>query len=243
MKKIKYALALILTAAVIAVGALLPFITAKVQDYATQNKFLYDDMEEMHLNLYELSTLSKIYLLHHGSIVGISEEKTRLKTEDIQQVVETQLQPYITKGFLEDHLSEYTMELIPQLYYVVDTVDISNVFWLVSMFYETANQSKRIELCIDDKTGLIMTISYDCLQPVYEDWLQNELLVDFYTIYFNRLDLKPQEGFHEQPEKKNGIVENVATFLWGDLEYGEISMKFLVYSNGFHNWIFDADMM
>ena len=239
MKKCKYALVFILTAALIALGALLPTIAAKVQDAAVQGKISYDTMKEMHLNLYELSTLGKLYLIDRGSIIEISEKEARLSSEDMWQTVENALQPYMQSGFMEDSLEDFSLTCIPRLFYSVQSQEISNIFWLVTLF-SAGDNWKRVELVIDDKTGEIMTISYDCQKPIYDDFSINERLEAFYKIYFSRLELYPAEGWH----REIGGVKTT-TFNWGDVEYGETALEFSVYTNGFYNRAFlsDAIMM
>ena len=237
MRKFKYALVLALTVAVIAAGAILPVITAKVQDSAANRKISYGNMKEMRLDLHELSTLEKLYLISTGSIVDISEDKARLATKNIRQVVEKELQPYIQKGLIKDNLSKFSIESRPKLYYTIDSTEISNIFWLVTMSYgDNDDNWEKMEFCVDDKTGKIMTISYDCAQPIYEDWSWNERLIDFYGIYFDRLDLKPDEGFQK-------TVDNVVSVLfnWGDIQYGEVMMEFYTHPAGFTNWVLNDE--
>ena len=210
---------------------MLPVIATGVQDSTIQGKVFYDTMDEMHLNLHELSPLGKLYLAANGSIIETSEDRAQLTAKDIQRILEYELQPYLRKGLLKEQIADFTIQCAPKLYYIVDSPGVSHIFWLVSMSCDS-DERREMELCIDDQTGRIITIHYDCAQPVYEDWQWDELLVEFYKIYLNRLDLTPQEGFHKPTDCQTSTV-----FRWGDVEYGDIAILFTVYSHGFDTWI------
>lgn len=237
MRKFRNILILFVTAAGIAAGGLLPVITARVQDSVANGTIRYDTMQEIRLNLRELSIIDKLFLVNQTTIIGISEGKTNLTPDDVKQLVFYELQPYIQQGLIQDNLSDFSFECRPDLHYVIGVTEMSNVFWHVTM-QRKSKESQRLELDIDDKTGKIITISYEYVPSLWEDWQYDELLTDFYTIYFNRLGLQPEEGDWESSDEH---AYSAVTFRWGDMEYGEMGLEFTVYPTGFYNGVYQAD--
>ncbi len=238
MRKFRNILIVLVTAAGIVAGGLLPVITAKVQDSVSNGTIHYDTMQEIRLNLRELSMIDKLFLVNQSTIIGISEGKTNLTPADVKQLVFYELQPYVQQGLMEDNLSDFSFECRPDLHYVIGVTEMSNVFWHVTM-ERISKKSQRLELDIDDKTGKIITITYEYAPSLWEEWQYDELLTDFYTIYFNRLGLKPDEGYREPSDKEHEY--STVTFRWGDMEYGEMGLEFTVYPTGFYNGVYQAD--
>ena len=244
MQKVKYALVLLLTAVLITLGALLPSIAARVQDAAEQGKVLFGDMEEIRLNLYELSALQKLYLIPAATVVDMSTDKTKLREEDMEQTIAAVLRPYIQNGLIPDTLDAFTSEYHPMLYYSPIDAELSNIVWMVSLASgEEQTDWQRIDILMDDKTGKILTINYNRALPLYDDWMLEDLLKSFYTVYLNELDLTAEEGLHREENANAEKRAASTTFRWGDAEYGEWGIEFLLSDNGFYNWIFDANMM
>ena len=231
MRKGKYIIVLFLTVVLISAGALLPQWTARMQDASVHGKISYRSIDEISLQFTELSLFEKFRLLSDGYQVTIPESSTRLSVSELRTVLERELAPYYKEGLLQRPLSDYSMNCQPMLYYLIDSKELSNIFWSVSL-YRDGEDWQIIELQVDDKNGKIMKIHHESSSYLFEEWELPEKLTAFYHIYLDALDLENGKDWENANEDFAQAV-----FRWGDILHGETEISFLADSHHFENTV------
>lgn len=219
---------------------MLPTIVAKVEDHLADETVYYNEMKSVQL-LRELNDVEKLYLLKNDTSVSISEEDTNLKSANMFEVVEAALVTYIERGFIQGNLADFSMECEPRLYYSNTISNLSGIFWEIQM--ELSDEfGQNIYLHLDDQTGKLLLISYECLEPIYQN-----LYLDIFTKkekYINHLFADYQAGMdffaydrtygenHEDYYDAKQIIYTI-----GDVVYGEILIKFVLTDSGFSIYV------
>lgn len=234
-KNIKNGMIFIFAIVILILCGLLPIIIAKIQDYAADEKVVYEDVKTVQL-LHELNDMEKLYLLKSGSYVEITEERAKLNTEHMQEI--------LTEGILQvghsliyGNISDFTIEYKPIFYYSNEFSELSAIFWHIKMeLWDDMGQS--ILLCLDDTTGKVLSISYECLEPIYlskkidyylENLFQNYCAqMDFYEIVQSFVEVEANEEVSEKLSNKKR-----KTFRMADTLYGEIEVECTMTETGF----------
>lgn len=229
MRKGKYIIVLFLTVVFIAAGALLPQLAARMQDAAVHGKISYRNMDEISLQFTELSVFEKFRLLSDGYQVTLPESSARMSVDELRAALERELAPYYQEGLLQRPLSDYSMNCQLMLHYLIDSTELSNIFWSVSL-YRDGEDWQVLELQVDDKTGKIMKIYHESSSYLFEEWELPEKLTAFYHIYLDALDLEDGKDWENANEDYSQAV-----FRWGDILYGETEIAFLVNPHHFES--------
>lgn len=241
MKKYKNGILFICTFLLIVFGGLLPVITAKVEDLLVDDKIHYEEMKT--LNMFQkLSDTQKIFLLSHGAAAEISEQRASLKREEMQEVLTAMLAPYYDIGLIKSDVSEFTIQCTPFLYYSSTESNFSSVFWQIQM--ETVTEyGQYMLLYLDDDTGKIMDMSYECTDPVFEknyfDYYMNKMS-SLYLSFMSFEDIQemvPSEDnwnsdANEGNEQK---IKHKTELNWSftDPLYGTMRLLFILTETGF----------
>lgn len=236
MRRFRNSIVLVLTAVVIVFCAILPQIPARIQDSLSDKRVVYEDIKTVQFYK-DLTTVEKLFLVSRGSIISADEEKAKIKTENIREVVENALFPYIEAGLIPENLSDFSIQYEPLLYYDSTVSDISNIFWCIDMKLSESNEQK-IYLCIDDQSEKIMMISYECLERICDEGMLEKLNTIFYNTYQDEMELwESTESYIIASEQKNTAIEDAAiTFCLSDAVYGELNMTFCANTKGFYNY-------
>lgn len=233
MRKHKSQILIVLTVVVIIFCGMLPRMVGMVEDYFVDQNIGYGEQKTVSL-IRELNDVEKMYLLKNGTEVSISEERTNLKWTDMKEVLDAALSWYTQNGFIVGCAPDFTItKCEPVLYYSTEMPNVSGIFWKVNMeLWDYYGQS--IYLYLDDQTGRVLLISYECLEPIFDGKDLNTPLLAIFDFYQSERDW---HGFNYagkeniEPEKykhKNEIV-----YSYGDTVYGENGIVFIITENGF----------
>ena len=231
MKMTKNKCMIFITALIIVISSMLPMLMAAVEDIIADDNICYEEIKTVQL-FKELNDFQRMYLLEHGVTASISEERTSLKREQMQEVVVNILCDYYARGYILSPISDFSIvECEPVLYYSNTESNLSGIFWKIQMeLWDELGQS--IYLCVDDQTGKALLVSYDCLEPVYDKDSWYFMIETIYFIYQSRMDWYSINGdYREETEKRK--EKNVIHYSIGDVLYGEIGMDFIISENGF----------
>ena len=161
--KYKSFFALLLAAAIIIAGAVLPMLVAKVQDSLSSKQAGYAPMNAVSLE-FEESGLTMQEKLALGSdadtSVEIPGELASRTAEEVLKLAAELIAPYQEAGLLhgEALAKSQPKTCTPVLLYMKSESQRSNIFWIV-----TAAPMDRLwdlYLVIDDETGRLCTIEY-----------------------------------------------------------------------------------
>ena len=231
MRKGKYIIVLFLTVVFIAAGALLPQLAARMQDAAVHGKISYRNMDEISLQFTELSVFEKFRLLSDGYQITLPETSARMSVDELRAALERELTPYYQEGLLQRPLSDYSMNCQLMLHYLIDSTELTHIFWSVSL-YRDGEDWQVLELQVDDKTGKIMKIYHESSSYLFEEWELPEKLKAFYHIYLDALELEDGKDWENANEDYSQAV-----FRWGDILYGETEIAFLVSPHHFESTV------
>lgn len=235
MKKHKNVLFIILMLIIILLCGMFPTIAGVIQDSFDGQNINYEEIKSVQFSK-KISTVEKLFLLSRGDIAAASEKKTKINAENIRNTAEEVLLPYINRGMIRGDLSDFSIQYEPILYYNSEESDISSIFWMIDMTSYTESWSEHIYLCIDDQTGRLMVISYECSEEIYPAYMWDELLAWFYSTYYGELDLSEEEKAWLLSKEINPMDEtSTITLRMGDETYGEFELMFCVNSTGFYN--------
>ena len=98
MKQYKNAFILIATGIIIVLCALFPVLTAKIQDAMADDNVSYEEVKTMQF-FKERSPSENLVLLRSGTSATISEEKTKLKSKNMEEIIMTRFLAY-KSGFI-----------------------------------------------------------------------------------------------------------------------------------------------
>ena len=210
---------------------LLPVMSAKVVDFWADNTIHYEDMKTLQL-FRELNDTQKMYLLAQGTRGSISKERARLKQESMYDVVEKAIMPYFEGGYIEGELSEFTLESTPVLFYSSTETNLSAIFWEVVLKADNA-YGQSIYLYLDDSTGKILTMSYECKEMIFDVKMWKRFISEIFLVYQSNMDwYEAQEGaYGEEYQEYEGRRE--ISYIRGDIIYGELEIIFTISELGF----------
>lgn len=233
MKPRKNTIIFVLITVLLVLCGILPMIIAKIQDYAADEKVVYEDRKTIQL-FRELNDTEKLYLLKSGSKIEIGKERTKLKSENMQEVVITAISNL--EPFVHGNLSDFSIECEPFLYYSNQFPELSDIFWHVKM--ELSDElGQSIYLCLDDSTDKLLSISYECLEPVYMSKKLDYYLGTLFLNYLSQMDywLAMQSASNIEGMEVNEEVTNAKklNFSMGDIIYGEFHIYCIMTETGF----------
>lgn len=203
MSKLKNTLILLLSAALIALGAALPEITAALADRETVSRSGTRKIPTFALDIADgngeprsLSAAGKIDLLRDGRVINISENEARMTEAEVNAAAEAAMAAYIDAGIFE--WFDYTAwNVQPKLCVDPDTPENYSIFWMVTIINEN-EPYQSLGMDIDDETGKVYSIRYDVYGEYQLDgvWERNYAVMDTLVhVYLTQLGLlDPQQN-------------------------------------------------
>lgn len=250
--KLRNALILLLSAAVILVGSVLPKWVSSWQDNTGQ--ISYAKVSEVQLEFASsassLSMRNKLAMLAGYTIsMEIPESLAKLSSADLGTIVEDTISQYQELGLMASDLTVTLREQQPYLIYWDDSKTRSNIFWDVHVYFDG---DLSMSLIVDDQTKTVCTLSYgrpDGWYPEYADVNKQALSADAQTLCQTVLEELGSEFSNYDPatimtsvntewyETEDGTLR-VSTYIsWSDILFGQIRLSFSVDPAGFSTYI------
>lgn len=242
MGKAKISILIVVTVALLIVGASLPDLTAAIQDSTDINHFGYSDMQSVKLDISKeketIPMMGKLALVSNMGTIDIDTSQASMTEDEVFAAAETLMAQYVDAGIFQ-WFDVGLRSAVPKL--GIDPNDANNflVYWTVS-YSSWDGQSQSLLLDIDDETGKILCIRYGVYESYTMDgvWERNKAIMDAFTdIYFSQLGLTEAAEYAESIEagyeyfERDGGVSN-ALYSFGDATYGEINIDFYVEGAG-----------
>ena len=246
MRKWNIPVLILITIALLVVGATLPAIAAAVQDQTIVNHSSFGDMESLKLDFLDPEVtplLQKLALLRDGSFYTVSPDKTKIRQSEVEQRVKDGLTLYYQDELIPYNWKNYEFSALPHLVYSNADQDTYAIFWVVDICWpETENY---LSLYLDDETGLILYLHYGTASALdlytaqgYLDALSNAY---FASTGLSDILAEPEKFGAEWIE-----VDDAGVYATNDKyyvhtihhpDYGVLEIQFWVYQNGFYTTI------
>lgn len=236
MKKQHTSLIVSLTVIVIALCAVLPMLLFKLGDFVMDDKVYSAEVKSVQFSA-ELTDLERLYLIDRGMSTEITQDRTILKSEDMKEVLATSLTEYIDTGLLiVDIIEDFdVVSCIPYRCYSNEIANLSGTFW--EIYLESASDpGHSLRVSLDDQTGKILLMSYECLEPIYDEYMVDVLPNALLDCYRNHMDMPYYIDEMNDENKKVQTSKSVRLYMT-DMVYGEIRLKFTVSTSGFSIYI------
>lgn len=246
MRKLKIPVLVLITIALLIVGASLPAIAAAVQDQTIVNHSSFGDMEALKLDFSDPEAtplLQKLALLRDGSFYTVSPSKTRIRQSGIEQLVKDGLALYYQDELIPYNWDNYEFSAVPHLVYNDADKDTYAIFWVVSIHWPDTGDN--LSLYVDDETGLILYLHYSTASTLdvytaqgYLDVLSNAY---FASTGISEILAAPEDFGAEWIE-----FDDSGAYAKGDKyychyihhpDYGVLEIQFWLYQNGFYTLI------
>lgn len=246
MRKLKIPVLILITIALLAVGATLPAIAAAVQDQTIVNHSSFGDMESLKLDFSDPGAtplLQKLTLIRDGSFYTVSPSKTRIRQSEIEQLVKDGLAPYYEAELIPYNWHGYEFSAVPHLVYNDADKDTYAIVWVVSIHWPETDDN--LSLYVDDETGLILYLHYGAASTLdvytaqgYLDALSNAY---FASTGLSDILADPEEfGVEWVMFDDAGVYEKNDKYYVHTIhhpDYGVLEIQFWVYQNGFYTMI------
>lgn len=221
MRKLKYALAILLAIVILVACALLPGTVASIQDNLMNRKVNYREMDSVQLNFTEekrfISLLGKLALLQTGEIYRIRPQEATLTEEEIKTLLSLELRLYLDSGLIPCNFEDFQVTLTPALACSTTDPEQYAVVWWVSMAV-VEEPYDHVDLLLDDQTGVILYINYEAGYPLFSREELSDRMDTFASVYFHALGLIP---FSQEELYLNGEPLG-CRFLFEDGQYDVI---------------------
>lgn len=247
MGKWKIPLLVLITLVLLGAGASLPKIAAAMQDRTNINQSGFGETESLELSFSDIQAdrplLEKLALIRDGVFYAVSPDKTRISLDEIDQVVKDGLVCYYEAELIPNNWDKYDLKATPHLVYSGADGDIYMILWVVALSWPESGDV--LELYVDDETGIILYLHYSTTGSLtrysdrgYLDALSNaycaatglsEILADpasFGTQWVTFDD----SGMNTQNDK-------FYCYSVYHPDYGNLSVRFWLYQNGFYTVI------
>ena len=247
---------LLLAAAIIFVGAMLPKLAGAWQDASASDLVSYAQISGVELQVDEsgsdLSMRQKLSMLGGGYAVSmeIPESLAKLSSADLGHVVEDTISKYQELGLMASDLTVSLREQQPYLIYWDDSKTRSNIFWNVFVYFDG---DLSMSLIVDDQTKTVCTISYgrpDGWYPEYAEVNKQALSADAQNLCQTVLEELGSEFSNYDPVNimtsvntewseggENGFLSFSTYITWSDILFGQIHLSFYVNPSGFRTYI------
>lgn len=210
----------------------LPLVIAKIGDRIMDDKVYSAEVKTVQF-MQELTDLERLHLIDSGMSVEIAEDRTNLKIEDMKEILATALEPYINQGLIVGTIDDFSMVTCdPYRCYSNEFSNLSGNFWEIRLeLWDDLGQS--LSVCLDDQTGKVLLVSYECLEPIYNPAMLDEysaILLDSYYASMDNFEFYIDNL--EEEYKKVSNSHSVRMYM-PDVLYGEIGVRFTASTNGF----------
>lgn len=244
MRKVKNLIVVLVTAALVLTAGFVPMAAAQFQDQATTGVVKYESIEALQLKLEEeapgMTYQEKIFLIMHGEGLNVTDEKTKIKENDVLEATYAALTPYMELFFGKPLDNDY-IDYYPVMVYNAHDPSRYAYYWYVNMSLDSSYDDQVI-VVLDDETGKLLAIEVtDMEMDIAEPYLQ-ELQYGLSTIYFSELGISPDAEWPVEmaPMAENearGISVVASNYQLIDALYGEVSdvnIEIGVRTNGFY---------
>lgn len=250
--KLRNALLLLLSAAVIVVGSVLPKWVSSWRDGTGQISYAKVSNVQLEFSGSEssLSLRSKLALLSgYGISMEIPVSLTKLSTSDILDITDETIAQYQELGLITAGIDTVSVEQQPYLVYWDDSKTRSNIFWNVFAYF---GDELSLTLIIDDETKTVCSIVYgrsDGWYEEYADYTKQTLSIQAQTLCKAFLEGLGTEFSNYDPatimtsvntewnDDENGLPSFSTYIFWSDILFGEIHIGFYVNPSGFSTYI------
>lgn len=246
MRKLKIPVLILITIALLAVGATLPAIAAAVQDQTIVNHSSFGDMESLKLDFSDPEVtplLQKLALLRDGSFYSVSPDKTKIRQSEVEQLVKEGLALYYQDELIPYNWQKYEFSALPHLVYSNADQDTYAIFWVIDICWPETED--YLSLYLDDETGLILYLHYGAANTLDVYTAQGYLnaLSDAYFASTGLSDIlaDPEEFGAEWIEFDDaGVYAKNDKYYVHTIhhpDYGVLEIQFWLYQNGFYTSI------
>ena len=244
MGRIKSILVILLTAALLVGGSLLPTAATRIQDKTTMNTVQYENIEALQLRLEEealsMTYPEKMFLMMHGVGMDITDEDTRIKEKNLMEATYTAIAPYMDL-FLGGSFDCDYLEYYPVMVY--DESDPSHYayYWHVILSLDVS-ENDTVSVILDDETGKVIAIEMiDPGMALELDYLQ-KLQDALAGIYLEDLGIEPVAQWPLALENADvygdyeamGMTVAAAQYQFVTARYGDILVQIGVRTDGFY---------
>ena len=241
MRKMRLPLILLLTGALIVIGAFLPGIVSAVIDRTVMGKSENASMQSVQLEFSGETwepddMMKKLAVEQIMYTIPISAKDASMTEEEVYAAVEDCMEKYVSNGIFSWFEDTYRMTET----YLAVSPDNMNIIWAVNIVRKD-DPYQNLFLHLDDETGKILYLDYVSYDPdgAFYPEDQSYVLDAFAGIYFEQLgltDLTDPDPYAQYPAAEE-IQENdvwCRRYTFPDTEYGEIILEFYVKSTGFY---------
>lgn len=242
MKKIKLYITVLLTAAVLACGALLPEWAASMQDARALNNSGQRQMRSVNLDIQEqIPMMGKLSLIrHHDSAIRVTQRDAAMTEEEAKAAFDAALLAYVQAGLIPSFPREEYV-CIPYLFQDPASPQHYAIFWYC--YHESKlPQSDYIHLYLDDATGCVISIKY--YNADHSAYAASEIkarLDVLCQIYFEALGITDHadcqvEQLSRPYGEYEGIDESVQirAYVFDDADFGQTRLEFVLFQGGFY---------
>ena len=244
MGKLKSILVILLTAALLVGGSLLPTAATRIQDKTTMNMVQYENIEALQLRLEEealsMTYPEKMFLMMHGSGMDITDEDTRIKDKNLMEAAYTAITPYMDL-FLGGSFDNDYLEYYPVMVYDESDPSRYAYYWHVILSLDVS-ENDTVSVILDDETGKVIAIEMiDPGMALEVDYLQ-KLQDALAGIYLGDLGIEPVAQWPLALENADvygdyaamGMTVAAAQYQFADPIYGDILVQIGVRTDGFY---------
>lgn len=237
---------LLLSAAIIVVGALLPNLAGQRQDAASDGEIFFATINDVELEFAESDiTLRDTIAILCGSRedVEIPEELTSRSRDEVIGIANVAAEAYRDAciAFQSHDGVQYGFEILickPVLAYSSGDENKSNIFWQVNLCGK--DRAQVMNFTIDDRTGTICSMEYSDGNAEYTKQEMKSILYTFSSVYLAELG----EEFYDfdsdsilaaakSPLDNSYLASEIS---WFSSEY-EYRTTFLVNTHGFYTYL------
>lgn len=235
MRKLICVAVLLVTGALLTVGAYLPRLAARAQDRTVMDRIRYDPISDVQLQIREgLNGMEKLALMTKlSSNIELFRESASMSEEQVNAAAAKALEPYVAAELMEPW---ETWDVDWRILLVGDSADLqfNGIVWSGAIAMDSQGGSLA-DVIIDDETGRLLYVNYGS-QRTIEDPDQALLLDRFAEIFFHGLEITDYQHFVTNDMEHAYIGDNATGVRWrfGDVVYGEINVDLYVYRYGFY---------
>lgn len=233
MHKLKIAVTVLLTLALLVAGAFIPKLVSAVWDLRSTGTVDSVPITAVELKITKnISSLGRLAMVcNMEGNISLTESKAKMKKEEVLTAVREQLQPYVDAQLMVYAESEVTLN--PCLVQVPDMLELQGVVWFVSIS-GGADHPSAVELMVDDETGHILQLWYTNEED-FDVMPVEDTVMTVADIFFSSLGID-HSGQHlsENMEYAYDGMSGVRRYFFQDPQYGEVFVDFYIYPGGFH---------
>ena len=251
MSRLKQPLILLLSAAILVLGGLLPGFVGKLQDRYREGRVEFAPVHAVQLEFEDTSmTLrQKLALLGEStSAIQVSTDMTQHTTAEIWQIAMNTAETYRQAGLIPTTLSPADIAYcVPKMVYWEshreDSQVHSNIFWELSVS-DGGGGENALSMVVDDRTGTVCTIRYQNVAvPRAEENTLEKMLEIFCGMALEELgeefgEYDPKQLAREAVASGSVASYAAAQIAWEDSIHGEVRMAFVVSDVGFYTYTF-----